>query len=422
MKNLIIVLFCLIGLFTISLAQTSQVGSLSANVVKIECTKMFPFSEGIAVLRNEGDSWCAINSEGRMVIPYNTFIANGEDYDNIGFKAGLLKINLRTGHVGFINKKGESVIKPIYASAGDFNDYDFTLALKPNIGSGLKRIRQAVILHKNGREVPFPYTKFDANQISHDGLILVYSLGVPTLYGYIDKNAKVVVPEKYIHANPFSEGLASVAIKDKDGNTKWGFIDRTGAVVIPFQFSNEPLPFSNGLALIKPLKMPDFDYAFINKKGEIKLKLKVPGSNANSFAGQYKRDVTDITIGSFNGTVAGWWSKHDPGTIPTVLTFLNINGRTHNMDSALLSRGYVLKNVQSKIKDDKLVLSTDRGFGLFNTKGDVIIPPVFSKLTLFDNESHLAYAEKIGDNNQVTKGYINESGIFVIIMTAKSGW
>ena len=34
----------------------------------------------------------------------------------------------------------------------------------------------------------------------------------------------------------FSEGLAPVAKEDADGNLKWGFIDKTGSVVVPLEY------------------------------------------------------------------------------------------------------------------------------------------------------------------------------------------
>jgi WG repeat protein len=51
--------------------------------------------------------------------------------------------------------------------------------------------------------------------------------------GYIDKTGMVVIPLQFSSARGFREGLAAVRT-EKDG--KWGFIDRTGTVVIPLQF------------------------------------------------------------------------------------------------------------------------------------------------------------------------------------------
>ena len=45
-------------------------------------------------------------------------------------------------------------------------------------------------------------------------------------YGFIDKSGKMVIEPQFDNAEPFSEGLAQV---EKDG--KLGFIDKSGKVV-----------------------------------------------------------------------------------------------------------------------------------------------------------------------------------------------
>ena len=70
-------------------------------------------------------------------------------------------------------------------------------------------------------------------QISHDNSDWVI----------IDKTGREVIA-KYGIRNPFSEGLASVCSKNK-----YGFIDKTGHVVIPFTY-DDARPFQEGLARI----------------------------------------------------------------------------------------------------------------------------------------------------------------------------
>ena len=52
-------------------------------------------------------------------------------------------------------------------------------------------------------------------------------------YGYIDKTGAVVVPLEYDYAKSFSEGLAWVAKEDADGDKEYTCIDKTAAVVVP---------------------------------------------------------------------------------------------------------------------------------------------------------------------------------------------
>ena len=67
--------------------------------------------------------------------------------------------------------------------------------------------------------------------------------------------------KKWNHQGDFYEGLARV----EDANGKWGFIDKTGKVVIPCQW-NVALSFSEGLAGVKDA---NGRYGFIDKTGKV---------------------------------------------------------------------------------------------------------------------------------------------------------
>ena len=74
-------------------------------------------------------------------------------------------------------------------------------------------------------------------------------------WGYIDKTGNVVVSFKYDQAWNFSEELAMVRI-----NYKWGFIDKTGKEVIPLMY-DYAWNFSGGLARV----MYNEEQGFIDK-------------------------------------------------------------------------------------------------------------------------------------------------------------
>lgn len=81
-------------------------------------------------------------------------------------------------------------------------------------------------------------------------------------YGFINIHGQFVIPPSFTAARAFSEGLAAVYVGGEsylesfNGSQyiehergKWGYIDRTGAIVIPPQFGSAA-PFSEGLALV----------------------------------------------------------------------------------------------------------------------------------------------------------------------------
>ncbi len=71
-------------------------------------------------------------------------------------------------------------------------------------------------------------------------------------YGYIDKTGKIVINPQFTDSSSFSEGLAKVRI-----GKKYGYIDRTGKLVINSRFVWAS-DFSEGLAAV--LKGGKFGY------------------------------------------------------------------------------------------------------------------------------------------------------------------
>ncbi len=53
-------------------------------------------------------------------------------------------------------------------------------------------------------------------------------------------------------------------------NGRWGYIDKTGRVVIPLQFDIAPDEFSNGLARVEV----DHRYGYFNKTGQVVIRLQ----------------------------------------------------------------------------------------------------------------------------------------------------
>ncbi len=77
-------------------------------------------------------------------------------------------------------------------------------------------------------------------------------------WGYINKTGKVVIPLQYDDAYSFYEGLAVVK---KDG--KYGFINKTGNIIVPLQYDDVGA-FYEGLAWV----YKDGEEFYINKQGQ----------------------------------------------------------------------------------------------------------------------------------------------------------
>jgi hypothetical protein len=82
-------------------------------------------------------------------------------------------------------------------------------------------------------------------------------------YGFIDKTGKLVIGYQFNDAYGFSDGLAAVQVKDK-----WGFINKTGQYVITPRFPAVSSGFSEGFAIVYD---DTGDHKFIDKTGAIVL-------------------------------------------------------------------------------------------------------------------------------------------------------
>jgi len=81
-----------------------------------------------------------------------------------------------------------------------------------------------------------------------------------TQFGYIDKGGNVIIAPTFKDGRDCSEGVAAV----QGENNKWGFVDKTGKVVIEsiYQYAAD---FKNGYCIVEQGSR----WGLINKKGEI---------------------------------------------------------------------------------------------------------------------------------------------------------
>ena len=101
-----------------------------------------------------------------------------------------------------------------------------------------------------------------------------------TKYGFINTAGEVVVPAKYYEVEDFSNGLAIV--KEWSNNQPFcGYIDKTGTVVIPIEYSSCK-SFKNGVASVGQGN----DSFYINKQGK---RVEKPQAKSNGSKGKKKK-------------------------------------------------------------------------------------------------------------------------------------
>ena len=211
-----------------------------------------------------------INTDGKIEIPCQFDYA--ED-----FKDGLAEVQkgrLLDAKKGKINTKGEIVI-PIKNKR--------FIKTYPNMYLVERGFHEFYFVAKTGEDISGPFniaggTSSGGFSIkaglrigvkigrSHgDGLgsftddrMLVRTYG-SNKYGFIDRSGEILIPPTYQDAGKFSQGLAAVK-----KNGKWGYIDRKGDIVIDFQF-DDAKNFSQNLASVKQNEK----WGYADKNGKV---------------------------------------------------------------------------------------------------------------------------------------------------------
>jgi hypothetical protein len=230
------------------------------------------FSEGLAVA-----SWslcprcenplmvsAIIDESGRMVIPpKDSFTRYGS------FQEGLAQYFGRAGEEwgwGFIDRTGRIVVPPKFHDTSDFSEGLAFVRLTYESKFGYINQTGALVI---------PYQFAWASDF-HEGLAAVAL--AKGKYGFIDKTGRLVLQaEGWLSIDDFSEGLAAVQVEVTDNSVyrgykdrKYGFIDHSGKFVIPPSYSKVQ-KFSQGRALFfQPGKNPV--YGFIDSQGQVAIK------------------------------------------------------------------------------------------------------------------------------------------------------
>lgn len=171
---------------------------------------------------------------------------NVSKFNNKGFKLlftdkVLDAINLylipfeSNNKIGFINKEGTVIIKPIYDQIkGCFYTEDNLVAVK-------KEEKWSVIDACGKELLPFDYNHIF---ISPDSKLVSFQIGWKSWKVIdLDSNTNEIVKNEYEYIEGFRYGYARIK-----KNGKWGIIDKTGKIVLPaeyesvYDFYNWPTP------------------------------------------------------------------------------------------------------------------------------------------------------------------------------------
>ena len=202
------------------------------------------FSNGLAAVRNKNEHVKFINTNFETV-----FVA--KDAESIGsFSSGLVNFEDSDGNWGYMNKKGEIVIKASYDEASPFyGNYAYSVEYSE------EGEKSTIIIDKSGEEILSLKDKYDV-QFMSDDLIFVYDDG----WGVLNlKGEKVIKPDDdndMIY--PFINGYCTFK---EDG--EWGLMNKKGEIILKPKFET-PLFVYNDLISFRD----DREWGIMNIDGE----------------------------------------------------------------------------------------------------------------------------------------------------------
>lgn len=215
------------------------------------------FADGVSPVSLNGFAG-VVNTEGEYVLSPEIKAFPIPHYDEIwDFSEGLAAAHdVFTFRWGFINSTGEEVIPCQFGWGSSFSDGLAMVSTKDN------DIWQTGFIDKDGSyEVPPTLSDTMLMSAFSEGLACV--AGPNGKFGYIDRSGTPVIPYQFEYARSFSCGLA--LIKE---NAQWAYIDTSGTIVITIgQRKIEPSDFTESeLACVTNERG---EYGYINIDGDL---------------------------------------------------------------------------------------------------------------------------------------------------------
>lgn len=137
---------------------------------------------------------------------------------------------------GYIDSRGQFIIKPQYNSARDFQDNGMAVVEEGDLYG---------LIDVSGRYTVEP--KYETiNEFKEGRAIVVNKEG----FKVIDESGKELTSKAYTYIGSYTEGRAIFSIENSEGNWLYGFLDREGKEIIPARYkaAND---FNNGKAVVK---------------------------------------------------------------------------------------------------------------------------------------------------------------------------
>lgn len=272
-----------------------------------------PFYKGLAAVKYPGANWtttgrirrgndyCLIDKTGNIVVPRKYY-----DIDN--FYQGTPRVAIydtvaKRSFYGLIDSTGKEIVATRYVNIENY--YKDYARVATELDKITKKVLWGIVDKKTGKEI-IP-CKYESVGTVSEGMVAIKEGG---LWGFVNLKGELIIAPKYAgHTSLQFKGGLAVVTADTGINRKYGAIDKTGKTVIPIVF-DELADFSEGLALAnkgKIVKKGQYSwqrdvvaagkYGYINKTGKVVIPFEYDGG------GYFTKGFANVLKDSINFSI-----------------------------------------------------------------------------------------------------------------------
>jgi hypothetical protein len=263
--------------------------------------------------------------------------------------------------------------------------------------------KYAGVVNPVGKKYPTLFTFLSSFVPFSDGLTPVHS-DEKDKYGFVNKELKLIIPIGFKYACSFSEGLA--VVQNNDGS--WGYVNTSGKLVIPYDYSNRPSRFSSGLAKVLNSERR---FGYINKVNKLVIPAKY--ETATHFYKGYalvreKYNSPALLIDSTGNIIA---------TFPNDVSFINTEKPGAGISSGEQGEYpfYTSETLKQVVDEGKGIFEKGLRYGLIDNKGNIILGLKYIYLSEYNDGKMFAQRSQFINNlTQNEYGIINDKGEMII--------
>jgi hypothetical protein len=212
----------------------------------------FSYSGGKLVETQLNSKWGLIDTTGKVVV-----LPKFQSIFQRAASNGLICVELNDMK-GFIDTNGKQVLPFIYKTLFGFNDDGWALV-------SIKESYELLFIDKTGKIVLKPKQKnIESIDEFSEGLAPI-QIGINGKYGYINKSGNMVIQPQFFSVSSFYNGVAEFGESDD----AFGLIDKTGKKIVPAKY-NSILQLDDGNFVVEK----ENKYGVIDKKGVSILPIK----------------------------------------------------------------------------------------------------------------------------------------------------